>query len=661
MFRISLFSLSLLLLTNISFSQVKETANERYTLFSQCLSPEKVFVRTDKSQYLPGEIIKLDAFLEDKSYNSEFPTSNFIYVELLSPETTQRIKLKRQENAFSGYLSAPEKEDTYIIRAYTYWNLNTSSDYYFTKKIKVVTPEADTSVKEVLRARVVPESGHFLLGQNSNFTLRAKYSNGAPAQVSATIINTATGEQIATFQSDSNGLSAFHHQQETPDQEFAMMVKDAKGDSLIVPLPQAISSGAVANLKIKNSLVLAQCTFTPDLADDSLFVVFHNGSQIYYSEFLKNNGTVIKMKEDNLPPGIHCVAIFDKEYHLLANRCFFVKPTSEDAKLYSGEDELEYMMIGSEFKGGESISPLATNEEIDLFMAAQKWQYYNMEALFSGSLPEIRYGREYVQTVSGKVKGLPKKNVKTKVTFMAPAISYAQVAELDSSGRFVLSNIDFPEETTFSVRPVSKNLKLTIEFDPEVFAPRYPFPSTPAPVDTLSPLSANDSIAENTPEASLDPHRRIVPKYPPSSFENQDYEAMNLRQEEDMVIYRNWELPKYIVNTFNGLKIDYDEYGSATILSKVPVLGGGWQVSSGWMAANIFINRRRSNMEELNQLYVGDVLTIAYLTGNDATIYAQMDLLGRVQSVAILVYTKQFSKDYVRNSINNDMPLGWQK
>ena len=57
---------------------------ERFKAYSQLLSPEKLYLQTDRETYCVGDTVWFKGYLINNSLASEFPESNYIYVELLT-------------------------------------------------------------------------------------------------------------------------------------------------------------------------------------------------------------------------------------------------------------------------------------------------------------------------------------------------------------------------------------------------------------------------------------------------------------------------------------------------------------------------------------------------------------------------------------------------
>src|SRR5690606_16471820 len=80
----------------------------------------------------------------DATVHKPVSLSKVAYVEILNRDKEQVVqaKIELDENGGEGSLFIPATlpSDTYLVRAYTNWMKNFSSDFYFTKKIIVVNP-----------------------------------------------------------------------------------------------------------------------------------------------------------------------------------------------------------------------------------------------------------------------------------------------------------------------------------------------------------------------------------------------------------------------------------------------------------------------------------------------------------------------------------------
>ena len=110
---------------------------------------EKIYLQLDSDVYTTDNTIWYKAIVTNASLNIPTNLSGVLYVELISPdEKILEKKLIKLENGIGeGFVDLNSKyfEGTYLIRAYTEWNKNFESDFFFKKYIHVF----NTSEKEI--------------------------------------------------------------------------------------------------------------------------------------------------------------------------------------------------------------------------------------------------------------------------------------------------------------------------------------------------------------------------------------------------------------------------------------------------------------------------------------------------------------------------------
>lgn len=115
-----------------------------YTSFA-----EKIYLQLDSDVYTTDNTIWYKAIVTDALQNTPTIISGVLYVELISPdEKILEKKLIKLENGIGeGFfdLNSTYFEGTYLIRAYTEWNKNFDSDFFFKKYIRVF----NSSEKEI--------------------------------------------------------------------------------------------------------------------------------------------------------------------------------------------------------------------------------------------------------------------------------------------------------------------------------------------------------------------------------------------------------------------------------------------------------------------------------------------------------------------------------
>ncbi len=153
------------------------------------LPSEKVYVHTDKSNYLSCDTIWMETYLVNSITHSPETGSKYVYVELLDRKNTvlQRKKFERfNDKSMPGFIALPANmgEGNYYLRAYTRWMLNESPNYFFYKNLTVsssqhsfLTTKIRYKEDESKRTAIVQLSkvnGGYYAKQYVNYMVRTK-------------------------------------------------------------------------------------------------------------------------------------------------------------------------------------------------------------------------------------------------------------------------------------------------------------------------------------------------------------------------------------------------------------------------------------------------------------------------------------------------------
>lgn len=102
---------------------------------------EKLYLMTDRPYYSAGDTLFFSGYLVHATLLTRNSMSNFIYVELISPEgrLVERVKIVAANKQFIGtfMLSARLTSGRYRLRAYTRWMMNFDMGYFFSKEIHI--------------------------------------------------------------------------------------------------------------------------------------------------------------------------------------------------------------------------------------------------------------------------------------------------------------------------------------------------------------------------------------------------------------------------------------------------------------------------------------------------------------------------------------------
>ena len=368
-------SFLLLLLAASQTLSAQHTTEDRFASWSRLLSPEKVYLHTDREVYNIGDTIWFRGYLQNASSLAANAPCNYLYVELISAkyeknikndreEVTrlrQRVKVKRdKDGAFSGYLPLTEDLNTGIatLRAYSYWMLNFSPEYLFAKDIELRNPMKDDFLvdlvaveytdqltydelgvrnpfrKEVLRRtksetkvdlQFLPESGRYLQGRRSVIGVKAVNGEGLGVRVKGEVF--ADGAKVATFQTNELGMGKFTLTVPAVTKKLRAVAETAVEQFQFeanVPLPEA--AGVVIAVQTAESGISIAVADAGVTLPDETFLVVYDDSQIVLKSPYAQSRAGKRVNYSELQPGINHVAVVGGNGRVYAERPFFVFP-----------------------------------------------------------------------------------------------------------------------------------------------------------------------------------------------------------------------------------------------------------------------------------------------------------------------------------------------
>lgn len=360
--------------TNAANAQEK-SIEERFADYSQLLSQEKVYLHTDREVYCAGDTVWFKGYLKNSSELSEFPESNYIYVELIASMVEknihtgkgtneeyvrERVKIKRINDNFNGYIRIPENLNTGIsvIRAYTYWMMNREPEYMFYKNIEIRNPIKDDFIKELdankesnvnqyteigvskpsngksnkydIDIQFMPESGRYIIGKNSVLAFKAINNEGLGVKVNGTLF--IDNEKIE-FESNRLGMGTINiNLQSIPENIYAEITDDTDFTKKCkVPLPE--ESAVVINCQPDTEAVWANICSKNITPASQAYIIVYDASEIYFKVLYDLSEKRLKLENRHLSAGINNIAVIDEEGNIYANRTFFVYPSEREESI----------------------------------------------------------------------------------------------------------------------------------------------------------------------------------------------------------------------------------------------------------------------------------------------------------------------------------------
>ena len=809
--KLALLICAALSLSTASAQTESSKQKELFHNYSKLLSPEKVYLHTDKDVYFATDTIWFSGYVENASYASEFDESNYIYVELITDELQRAVnsfskyaeykkdvsvrkKIRRIGNSFQGHIVVPELNSTgrAVIRAYTYWMLNRPTEYMFYKELEITNPMKDKLVtamadKEIKRKKdylrigevapdeklkeekavlnerydvqFLPESGNSRLGGKCIFYVKAIGEGGSGVQVFGEILD-PDNNVLCQYRTDPYGFARVVLDA-MPHGKLYATVKDTLGyEGKRVKLPAPVENGVTINGRllvhgtseyVQNDKVIASVNTSEELLGKSLSIFFHNGSEVYYSKPVTRAVETIFINLKSLTPGIHSALVADAAGNVYAERPFVVLPTQKETlevetpqEKYSRREEVQvqlkvpaelldstasfsvavtdlglsgnvekttmqsYMLLKSELKGyiediewyfNDSVSLAARMQKADMLMQTQGWRYYDIEKILQGKNDLPYFGREYRQTIGGKVMNPIGLTKKATVSFLAPSIGFRAMGQIDS-GYFVLNDVDFPENTRFIVSAIGKNGKSqshTPVLQNDWFAPVADYPVKAEKVtysnvyrNVVEKIYHNKDDGEHAMAFELNPvvvtSQLVRLKNSPAPIPNYPLRREWIRDTLDMKSYaKNYTVAAYVTATYSGVREYQGNFGQRIAVPKDESLYYGSLVGPKWtpgtMSGNRFIEPGRWGLVlvYLNGVYIpsegqeaihnvlslplSEVESIVYIAGLSASPFQNAWSAGEVSPYPVLmVRTKPYYRsDIVPYNVSTTYPLGWQK
>ena len=745
------------------------TLEERYEAFLKYLSPEKVYLHTDKDVYSIGDTIWFRGYVMNASVLSEYPESRFLYVELVGntvgkdmnsnrmkemPYVIQRIKVKSRGGVLEGYIPVSDDANTgyATVRAFTYWNLNKEPEYVFKKEISIINPVKDEYLKELENKKMrddsqyiylgaqnpfnpikkvskidcafLPEGGRLLAGTRNRIGVKVIDESGLGLQAEGKVFD-HNNVQVASFSADQYGFADFYLSPNDENERYYAQVEDFRGTTVKVKLPAVEKDGVTLSLSMNKDMVAASVGVRGNVSWDGLRFVLCSSGEIYFEQPLKN-ATKLNLPVSGMPEGVNNAVVCSSSGQVYAKRPFFVMPEkipdvtletdrpdfgkrenigillnvgAKEGGSYSvsvtddvlspcsslNDNIISYYFLSSEIRGNveeplrffSDTIPLEKRiADLDLMLMTQGWEYYDLPSIFSGNYPMPKFGREYIQSISGQVnRTLFGKAKKSVVAFLAPSINFAAVGQLDEGGFFELKDIDFPDGTTFIVN-ASRNFNSTRHLRPVIFEDSFApltgfvhrkekvrYSPKVSEILTSNYYNAGGDLSYQLNSITVYGRKKSLKGISP--LPGYEFREDQIREGKRLEPYKSYDLFSYILETCPGLRME-NRGGHRLIVCRVPAQASSFGVSSDWVPIVIYLDGfvvQPTDLWQVESLMVEDVESVVYLRGLDAAPFeaaagSVSDYGTASNRSAVLIKTKRYEKSLWH--ISSGKPLGWQ-
>jgi hypothetical protein len=299
---------------------------------------EKVYVSHDKPVYAPGETIWAKVFHVDGMHHLPFDAHPIIHIHLISPEgeylTKYQLKISNGTSAFEIDLPRTLLPGAYTLRAFTQYQQNFETDYYFEKKISIVDVIEnldDTSLSTTYLADIqfYPEGGYLVNGLKSKIAFKLTNLQGRATEGSGAIYDDLD-ELIVNIKTLHKGLGFFSLTPMSGKTYYAKLI--VNNQDVITELPAALQNGYTMNAinHAEDRVILQIKTNIENGLNKARLIAHVRGNILLNQEINSEESSFeIALAKDQLPSGILHWTLFDPSDRPVAERLTYVENPKE--------------------------------------------------------------------------------------------------------------------------------------------------------------------------------------------------------------------------------------------------------------------------------------------------------------------------------------------
>jgi hypothetical protein len=442
-------------LNKISSSLSQYEANER---------DEKIYLQTDKSFYISGEICWFKSYIVDASLHKPISLSKVAYVEILNhdakPILQGKISLQNGTGSGSFFLPLYLPSGSYKIRAYTNWMKNFGPEYFFEKNITVVNTlkgGRDSLLQKpgAFDIRFFPEGGNLVDGIPSVVGFKAVDENGKGVNVEGDIVD-QDKKTITHFQSQLFGMGRFNITASAASQ-YKAYIRVGQNQLTVINFPAVVPKGYVLKVSADSGNQLNISAFSNYEGDTRpLYLLIHTRGIVKIAQplTLVNGKASLTIQKTALGEGISSVTLFNANQQPVCERLVFRMPASLEISAQSemeeyaarnkittnirinsgssdsvttslgisvykvdslqyeeGPDIRCYFYLGSDIRGAIEHPEYYFNQQggiaetgLDNLMLTQGWRRFKWEDVIESRQPEYEYIPEWAgHQVNGRI------------------------------------------------------------------------------------------------------------------------------------------------------------------------------------------------------------------------------------------------------------------
>ncbi len=330
-----------LLLSSLpTFGQTQPSANvlvQSFDTYRRQALQEKLFIHTDQAFYLTGETMWFKIYCVDGTRHQPLDVSKVTYIELLDKERKSVLQTKVALTSGGGngtlFLPASMNSGTYLMRAYTSWMKNFSSNFFFEKTLTIVNPFKPLGLPLLKETpdydmQLFPEGGNLVQGLPGKVAFKIVDASGRGVTVRGGLLN-EQNDTLTRFSSHKFGIGSFTF---TPlaNTTYRVVMTDQQGRTIIRPLPTIYAQGYTMHLEEASTNQLKITVNTNMDAASAVYLFAHTRNEIKLAELhpIQREASFLIDKKA-LGEGISHLTIFNANRKPVCERLYFKQPTQQ--------------------------------------------------------------------------------------------------------------------------------------------------------------------------------------------------------------------------------------------------------------------------------------------------------------------------------------------
>ena len=316
-----------------------DSLTQKFVRYQKNTLQEKIFAHLDRSLYVAGETVWLKLYYIDGYFHRPLDISKVAYVEILDRDNKAIIqtKISLKDGTGNGQLLLPVTMNSgnYLVRVYTNWMKNFSSEYYFQQQITILNtvrrtepiPKNNSPLYDI---QFFPEGGYLVDGIKSTVAFRIVDQSGMGKDILGAILN-QRGDTVVSFRPLKFGIGNFTFLPSSSEQ-YKVVIKGKQAIASI-PFPTVQETGYALSVTdtLANQLKVSIRSKGVATSANEVYMLVHTRQIVKMARVksLNNGSADFLLDKNNFEEGISHITVFNESHQPVCERLFFKHPSKE--------------------------------------------------------------------------------------------------------------------------------------------------------------------------------------------------------------------------------------------------------------------------------------------------------------------------------------------